>query len=337
LILSYTKKSLPLKKIFRVANSSKSIVNNVFIEIAHGNTIGVGEAAASEFYGENTNTIVSTLKEISKFLPDDPLVIYSIMEFIEQKIRGNYSAKAAVNIALYDLIGKIFDVPVYKVLGLDAASSRIVTSVTIGIDSIDKIRSDVIAVENYPILKVKLGTDIDYEIIECIRGLTSKPIRVDANEGWDKSEAVEKINWLEKQNVELVEQPLLADDLEGMRWVQERVRLPIIADESVRTSRDIPNLLHVFDGINIKLMKCGGISEAIRIIHTAKSFGLLTMIGCFIETSVGITAAAHLSALCDYVDLDGHLFLNEDPYCGVSIDRGMIELPDSPGLGVGTR
>lgn len=333
MVLKYKTNQLPLTYQFVVANSKKSFAENVFVELRHENYIGYGEAAPSYFFHESPVTIKNFFEQIKPQLDDIPLAIDSIMEGFERKVRGNYSAKAAINMALFDLVGKKLSQPVYKVLGIKNQGTFF-TSFTIGIDRLDIIEEKVAAVRNFPILKVKLGTKQDYEIIETIRKITDCPLRIDANEGWSKEEAVEKINWLEHQNVDLIEQPLPAKDFNGTKWVRERVNLPLFADESLTVSTDMEGLVGVFDGINIKLMKCGGITEALKMVKKARALNLKTMIGCFIESSLGITAAAHLAPLFDYMDLDGALLLKTDPFQGVKITNGQFTLPDLPGLGV---
>jgi L-alanine-DL-glutamate epimerase-like enolase superfamily enzyme len=204
---------------------------------------------------------------------------------------------------------------------------------TIGIDDLAVIKEKVVAANNFPVLKVKLGTDYDYEIIESIRGITNIPLRIDANEGWTKEEAVEKITWLETQNVELIEQPLPAAEIEATKWIKKRVHLPLFADESLTSSKDMDKLQGAFDGVNIKLMKCGGLTEALKMVEKAREMNLKTMIGCFIESSLGITAAAHIAPLFDYIDLDGALLIRSDPFRGAQITNGQIDIPDEPGLG----
>ena len=192
----------------------------------------------------------------------------------------------------------------------------------------------VLQAEAYPILKVKLGTPRDIEIFQTLRNVTDKPIYVDANTAWTPKEAVKKIRQLAQYGVALIEQPTKPDDIAGIKYVREHSELPIIADESVKRASDIPALVNAVDGINIKLVKCGGILEAIRMIHTARAHGLLVMIGCMIESSLGITAAAHLTPLVDYADLDGNLLISNDPYIGVTLENGKLILPDHPGIGV---
>lgn len=335
--LKFHTQRLIVKHIFRVANSAKIWAENIILELQHDGITGLGEAAPSKFYHEDSRSVPVALKKIQTMLELEPYFIETYHELFEAQLPGNYAAKAAVNIALYDWIGKRLKIPVWKLLGIDIQKTALVTSYTIGIDTLDVLSQKLAEANEFPILKVKLGTIDDFQIIENIRQVTHKPIIVDANEGWNREEALEKIKWLETQKVLLVEQPLLANDLEGTQWLKARVNMPIFADESVKTAPDLIKLAGVFDGINIKLMKCGGITAALRMIHLARTLGLLVMLGCFIESSLAITAAAQIAPLCDYLDLDGHLLLKDDPYVGIQIDKGQIIIPDKPGLGVSRR
>ena len=212
------------------------------------------------------------------------------------------------------------------------------TTFSIGIDRAEVIRQKVREAEDFPVLKIKVGLDNDEEVIGAVRSVTSKPLRVDANEGFkSKEEAVEKILWLEKQGVEFIEQPLPAANLEDMNWIRKRVHIPVIADEACLHPTDIPRLAPHFDGVNVKVDKCGGLLEAKRMIEIARSLGLKVMIGCMVSSSVAITAAAHLSPLADYADLDGHLLIANDPYEGVRVEKGRLILPRRPGLGLRRR
>lgn len=324
---------LPLKYRFEVASSKKDFAENTFITINTDAEIGYGEAAPSQFFGENSESIKQFFEKVKTSLGSDPFEIDAIIMRLNNIANGNYSAKAALNMALLDLIGKKKEKPIYKLFDIPTSDS-LITSFTIGIDNLDVIKEKVKAAHNMPILKVKLGTENDYQIIGTIREITDKPLRVDANEGWNREEAVEKINWLETQNVEMVEQPLPADDIENMKWIRSRINLPVFADESVKTSSDMEKLTGAFDGINIKLMKCGGINEAVKMANKAQSLNLKTMLGCFIESSLSITAAAHISPLFDFIDLDGALLLASDPFEGVRIINGKLTIPNTAGLGV---
>ena len=244
---------------------------------------------------------------------------------------------AALDIALMDWISKCCGLPLYQYLGLDRSKAP-VTSFTIGIDTPELIQQKVKEAEPYPLLKIKVGTENDEEILAAVRAVTDKPLMVDANEGWSSpQEALEKIEWLAMQGVQVIEQPLPADMHTEIRWLRERSELPLIADESVKTAQDLPSLAEAFDGINIKLMKAGGLQEALRMVWLARSLGLKVMLGCMVETSVAVSAAASISPLADYADLDGNLLISNDPFLGVTVDAGQICLPDRPGIGVVSR
>ena len=243
------------------------------------------------------------------------------------------AAKAAVDMALYDLLGKELDVPLWRMLGLDPNRTPI-TSFTIGLDELDVMMQKVEEASEFPLLKIKLNTGADVHVIEAIRARTSQRIRVDANCAWKPKEAVEVIAKLRDLGVEMIEQPVDRGDIDGLEYVKDNVEVPIFADESVMVSSDVPRLAGAVDGINIKLMKCGGVSEALRMIHTARAVGLKVMIGCMIESSIAISAAAHLTPLVDAADLDGNLLLKDDPFDGAKVEEGKIVLPAGPGLGV---
>ncbi len=246
---------------------------------------------------------------------------------------GHFAAKAALDIALYDLAGKRLGVPLYRMLGLDPARMPL-TSFSIGMDSPQALERKVLEAESYPVLKVKLGAQGVRETFSAVRAVTSKPLRVDGNEAWRPEEALRHIEWLAEQGVELVEQPLPAADVEGAKWLRARSPLPLVADEAVLMAADVPRLVEGYHGINVKLQKCGGIREALRLIETARSCGLKVMLGCMVETAVGIAAAAHLGPLVDWLDLDGNLLLARDPFRGHPVVRGHIQLQDGSGLGV---
>jgi L-alanine-DL-glutamate epimerase-like enolase superfamily enzyme len=251
-----------------------------------------------------------------------------------RQITGQYAAKAALDIALMDWIGQKLGVPLYRYFGLDPKDAP-VTTFSIGIDTPEITRQKVREAAAFPVLKIKVGLDTDEATIAAVRGATDKPLRVDANEGWkDKEVAVRKINWLATQGVEFVEQPMPAEMLEETRWVHERVKLPLIADEACRHASDIPKLVGIFDGVNVKLDKAGGILEAHKMIQIARALGFKTMLGCMVSSSVSVTAASHLSPLVDYADLDGNLLIANDPFVGVKVQNGKLLLPDGPGLGL---
>jgi L-alanine-DL-glutamate epimerase-like enolase superfamily enzyme len=321
---------LQLNHPFKIARRATDAYREVISVEIDG---GIGEAAPAKFYGETVQTVASAVETLASALDGNLDQIHDVMAGIESTIDGNYAAKSAIDMALHDRLGKKLGVPLYKLWGVNPQKTPC-TSFTIGLDEPEVMAEKALQAEAYPILKVKLGTPRDIEILQTLRNVTEKPIYVDANTAWTPKEAVEKICQLAQYGVELIEQPTKPDDIVGLKFVREQSELPIIADESVKRSNDIPALAESVDGINIKLVKCGGILEALRMIHTARAHGLLVMIGCMIESSLGITAAAHLTPLVDYADLDGNLLISNDPYIGVTLDRGKLTLPERPGIGV---
>lgn len=327
--------SLPLRHTFRIARHAEDVSENFYVRVEHHGVTGIGEGAPSPRYGESVASGMAAAQRVVANLaaldsPEEALKLLSSLPI------AGAAARAAIEMALLDLLGKIHDKPLHQLLGIDPGMLP-PTSFTLGIASPEEIRRKVLEAEPYRILKIKLGSSDDFATVEAVRSMTDKPLRVDANEGWTPEQAVTIINWLETKGVELVEQPLPAGDVDAMRWLRARVRLPLVADESCRNAEDIPGLVGAFDGINIKLSKCGGLREALRMIQLARQRGLKVMLGCMIESSVGITAAAHLAPLVDYVDLDGHLLVAEDPYEGVGLVDGALVLPDGPGIGVKPR
>ena len=321
---------LQLQHPFKIARRATDAFRQVIsVEIDNG----IGEAAPARFYGETVETARIALETIAPALPDNLDAIHDVMTTVETTLGGNYAAKSAIDMALHDRLGKKLGVPLYKLWGLNPQKTPC-TSFTIGLDEPEVMAEKTRRAEAYPILKVKLGTPRDIEIIKTLRDVTDKPIYVDANTAWTPKAAVRKIRELAQYGVALIEQPTRPDDLEALRFVRENSELPIIADESVKRAGDIPALVGCVDGINIKLVKCGGLLEARRMIHVARAHGLSVMIGCMIESSLGITAAAHLTPLVDYADLDGNLLITNDPYKGVTLDNGKLVLPERPGIGV---
>lgn len=331
--LSYETLDLRLHVPFTIARGTQRIAENVEVHLSHGELSGLGEAAPSEHYGEMPGTVQTYLQHLMPAL-DTAAPISVLHDKMEETARLNPSAKAAVDMAAYDLLGKQLGVPVYLLLGLDPGRTPR-TSFTIGIDTPDVMGQKAADARAYPILKVKVGTPRDAENLEAIR--TTRPdavIRVDANEAWSPKEAVRRLEELAVYDLEFVEQPVTGRDLEGLGYVRSAVSLPVIADESCIVPADVPLVAPYVDGINIKLMKCGGIYPALQMIHLARAHHLAIMMGCMIESSIAITAAAHLSPLIDYADLDGNLLIDDDPYRGVTVVDGKLELPAEPGLGL---
>jgi len=297
---------------------------------------GWGEAAPNRFYGETADTALGALARLKPIVEAaDPWKIEETEAELNRALRFNASVKSAISAALHDLAGKKLGVPVYKMWGLDPARAPL-SSFTIAIASSDaELRERVGQAAEYPVLKIKLGTDRDEKIVRTVRDAApNKILRVDANAAWNHKHALRMIEILRDFGVEYVEQPLPPHDIDGLRFVRERSSLPVIADESCVVAADIPRLSGAIDGINIKLAKCGSLREALRMIATARAHNMLVMAGCMIETSLGITAAAHFAPLLDYADFDGAALLSDDPYVGATIAGGKISIPSGPGLGV---
>jgi L-Ala-D/L-Glu epimerase len=322
---------------FVIARGGQSDHRTVWIRLIDGDgNEGWGEAAPSKFYGETAESVIAALKTYGTLLPSDPFHLEDAEAGWALKLRGNAAARAALSAALHDLVGKRLGVPLYRMWGLDPCKAPRSTF-TIGLGEPEQIRAKVLEAGQYPILKVKLGTDRDTEILRAIREATDREIRVDANCGWTVKRAIRMLPILEEFGVTVLEQPLPPHDLDGLAVVTAQAEIPVIADESCLTAVDIPPLVGKVDGINIKLAKCGGLREALRMIAVARAHGLTVMVGCMIETSLGITAAAHLTPLVDIVDLDGAALLADDPFVGARIDGGQVTLPAGPGLGVRRR
>ena len=294
---------------------------------------GLGEAPPARFYGETVETVATALEILASGLDGNLDAIQTVLSELQSVLGGNYAAKSAIDMALHDRLGKALGVPLYRLWGLDPNATP-PTSYTIGLDTPDVMQQKTRETVDCEILKVKLGTAQDVQIIQALREVTDKPIYVDANTAWSPKEAVRKIRELAPLGIDMVEQPTAADDLEGLKYIREHSDVPIIADESVKRAADVPALADCVDGINIKLVKCGGLLEAMRIINVARAHKLQVMMGCMIESSLGITAAAHLTPLVDYVDLDSHMLISNDPYIGVTLKNGRLVLPNRPGIGV---
>ena len=332
--LKYRPYDLQLKHVFTIANNSRTTTPVMLTEIEYDGIIGYGEASMPPYLGESHVTANEFLSKVDLSQFNDPFNLEDITQYIDSLAIGNYAAKASVDIALHDLVGKIVKQPWHKLWGLNATKTPN-TSFTIGIDTPEVIKEKVHEAEVYKILKVKLGRDNDKEMIRTIRSVTNKPICVDVNQGWkDKQMALEMIQWLATQGVVFVEQPMSKLAVDDMAWLTKNSPLPIIADEAVQTVNDVAGLKDVYSGINIKLMKCGGMRNAWKMATIAKALGMKVMIGCMTETSCAISAAAQLSPLADWADLDGNLLISNDLYVGTRIIDGKVTLSDLPGIGI---
>ena len=288
---------------------------------------GLGEAAPVHRYDESTETVKDFLRSVDpKQLSFQDLP--GSLAYLESVAPGNRSAKCAVDVALHDGASRKSRLPLHDFLGLQFVEQRYLTSFSIGIDSPEVIQRKVAAAETYPVLKLKVGVAADRAQLRALREVApDKPVRLDANEGWlTKEEALRAIERLaEDGNIQFVEQPLPASTpVADYAWLKQRSPLPIFADESFHSAADVIKVAEGFHGVNVKLVKTGGITRAVRALQAARKAGLKTMIGCMIETSLLISAAAHLCELCDYIDLDGNLLITNDPYAGVTAERGML-------------
>ncbi len=323
-----------LKHVFTLAAGSRTTTPVVFTEIGYDGHIGYGEASMPPYLGESHETVTRFLRKVDLSQFSDPFHIEEINSYIDSIAPGNYAAKASVDIALHDLTGKLLDQPWHRLWGYNPADTPN-TSYTIGIDTPDVVREKTREASMYRILKVKLGLDTDKEMITTIRSVTDTPVCVDVNQGWkDREFALEMIHWLNEHNVVFVEQPMPVEAIDDMAWLTERSPLPTIADEALQGPSDIGKVHGAYDGINIKLMKCGGMRAAHQMISTARALGMKVMIGCMIESSCAVTAAAQLSPAVDWADLDGNLLINNDVFDGLKIIDGKVTLPERPGIGV---
>lgn len=320
---------------FVIARGGYAHHRNVLVRITDQDGLeGFGEAAPNKYYGESVDTVISALAQFKSVVEDaDPLALESIEASLDKLLRGNASAKAAISSALHDLVGKRLALPVHRMWGLDPERAP-QSSFTIAIAENTELERRVAEARDYPILKIKLGTDRDEEIVRIVRNAgPEKRLRVDANAGWTPKEAVRMSDFLADQGVEMIEQPVPAGDVEGLRFVRKRSKLPVFADESCLIAADIARLAGAVDGINIKLAKCGSLREALRMVHAARALDMQVMAGCMIESSLGISAIAQISPLLDFADFDGAALLSSDPFVGTSIKGGQIRLGDGPGLG----
>jgi len=326
---------LNLQHTWTTTMSSSQYRDTLHAAYSRDGITGHGEGAPIVRYHEDAGGAQKAAESVRDLLlQSDPMQFGKIMAQVFERVKGEWAGKAAVDIALMDWVGQKLGIPLYTYFGLDPKDAP-VTTFSIGIDTPEITKQKTLEAADYPVLKVKVGLATDEPTIEAVRSVTKKPLRVDANEGWkDREEAVRKINWLEKMGVEFIEQPLPAEMIEETRWVRSRVHIPVIADEACQRASDIPRLKEAFDGVNVKLDKSGGMLEAYRMIQIAKALGMKTMLGCMVSSSVSVTAAAHLSPLVDYADLDGNLLISNDPFHGVRVEKGKLVLPGKPGLGL---
>ena len=334
LVLRFKPYELKLKHAFNLAKSSRTTTPDVQVELEYDGIVGYGEASMPPYLGESVESVTKFLSQLDLSQFSDPFRIEDIHDYMDQVAPDNRAAKASVDIALHDLLGKIMGQPWYKIWGLNPDKAPD-TSFTIGIDKADVVRKKVDEASPYNVLKVKMGLDNDKELVEIIREKTDRPICVDANQGWnDKEKALEMIHWLAERNCLFVEQPMPKEMIEETAWLRERSPLPIIADEFLQRLPDVKRAAEAYDGINIKLMKSTGMHEAYKMAVLAKSMGMKVMLGCMTETSCAVSAASQLAPMVDWADLDGNLLIANDIFDGMKIVNGKVTIPDRPGIGV---
>jgi L-alanine-DL-glutamate epimerase-like enolase superfamily enzyme len=332
--LKFKPYELQLKHVFTVAGSSRTTTPDMLTEVEYDGFVGYGEASMPPYLGESHDTVGKFLSSLNLGQFNDPFQLEKILDYVDHVAPGNCAAKASVDIALHDLLGKMMQQPWYKIWGYDPSNTPN-TSFTIGIDTPEVVRQKVKEASAYKILKVKLGRENDKEMIETIRQETGMPLCVDVNQGWtDRQQALDMIYWLKEKGVIFVEQPMPKTAIDDIAWLTQHSPLPTIADEALQRLGDVKKAHGVYSGINIKLMKCTGMREAHEMLTLARSLDMKVMIGCMTETSCAVSAAAQLSSATDWSDLDGNLLISNDPFTGVQVVDGKITLPDKPGIGI---
>ena len=326
---------LKLKHVFTVASYSRTTTPDVQVEIEYEGVTGYGEASMPPYLGQTVDTVMAFLRKVDLEQFSDPFGLEDILAYVDSLSPGDTAAKAAVDIALHDLVGKLLGAPWYKIWGLNKEKTPS-TTFTIGIDTPDVVRGKTREVAGqFNILKVKLGRDNDKEMIRTSRSVSALPIAVDANQGWsDRQYALDMIHWLKEQGIVMIEQPMPKEQLDDIAWITQQSPLPVFADESLQRLNDVTALKGAFTGINIKLMKCTGMREAWKMVTLARALDMKVMVGCMTETSCAVSAAAQLSPVVDFADLDGNLLISNDRFKGMEVINGKITLNDLPGIGV---
>lgn len=333
--LSFFPYELKLRHAFNLARYSRTTTPDVQVMLEYDGIIGFGEASMPPYLGESVESVTKFLSSLDLSRFNDPFQIEDILTYVDNVAPNNRAAKASIDIALHDLLGKIMGQPWYKIWGYNPEKTP-VTSFTIGIDTEEVVRQKVEEARPYKLIKVKMGLDKDQQTINIIREMMPDvPICVDVNQGWkSKEHALEMCHWLAERNCLFVEQPFDKEWLDETAWLRERSPLPIIADEAFQRLPDILRFKGVYDGINIKLMKSTGLYEAHKMVTLARALDMKVMIGCMTETSCAVTAAANLSPVVDYADLDGNLLIANDRFTGMTVENGKITLHDIPGIGI---
>ena len=333
--LSFEPYELQLRHTFTVSSYSRKTTPDVQVRLEYEGFTGYGEASMPPYLGQSVESVCRFLSQVGMEQFRDPFRLEDILAYVDSLSHGDSAAKAAIDIALHDLVGKLMGQPWWRIWGLDPLKAPD-TTFTIGIDTPDVVRQKTRECANrFNILKVKVGLDNDKEMIRTIREVTDLPLAVDANQGWkDREQALDEIHWLKENGIVMVEQPMAKERIEDNAWITERSPLPIFADEAIQRLADIPSIKGAYHGINIKLMKCTGMREAWKMLNYARAEGLKVMVGCMTETSCAVSAAAQLSPAVDFADLDGNLLISNDLYKGMEVVDGKITLSDRPGIGL---
>ncbi len=333
--LSFEPYELQLRHTFTVSSYSRKTTPGVQVRIDYEGFTGYGEASMPPYLGQTVESVCTFLSRVNLGQFTDPFQLETILAYVDSLSPGDNAAKAAVDIALHDLVGKLIGQPWWRLWGLDPSKAPD-TTFTIGIDTPDVVREKTReCADRFNILKVKVGLDNDKEMISTIREITDLPLAVDANQGWkDREKALDEIFWLKEQGVVMVEQPMARERMDDNAWITGRSPIPIFADESIQRLADIPSVKGAYHGINIKLMKCTGMREGWKMVNYARAEGMKVMVGCMTETSCAVSAAAQLSPAVDFCDLDGNLLITNDLFRGMEVIDGHIVLPDRPGIGL---
>jgi L-alanine-DL-glutamate epimerase-like enolase superfamily enzyme len=323
---------LALRDPFGISRRTTTVARNVLVRAEWDGLTGYGESAPNAYYGESQESVLAWLPRLVDALPEDPAAVRRAGEAMEHACHGNPAARAGLETALWDLMGKRHGAPIWRLWGLGGALPM--SSFTIGIDTPERMAEKAISAREYPLLKVKVGTPDDEANLRAVReARPDAAIQIDANGAWSEKEAIRALERLEQFGLELVEQPVEANDVDGLARVARRTRLPVYADEGCVTAVDVPLIAGRCDGIVVKIQKCGGLFRALEHILAGRAHGLKVMLGCMVESSLGISAGAQIASLCDALDLDGNLLLAEDPFRGAAANGGRMELPVEPGLG----
>jgi L-alanine-DL-glutamate epimerase-like enolase superfamily enzyme len=332
--LTYRPYELQLRHVFTVATNSRTTTPVVLTTLEYDGVRGFGEASMPPYLGESHESVLNFLSKVNMEQFRDPFLMEDILAYVDGIMPGNHAAKASLDIALHDLTGKLLGQPWFRLWGLDPQKTP-VTSFTIGIDTADVVKEKTIEAAGFRLLKIKMGRDNDKEMIDTVRSVTDVPVFVDVNQGWkDRNYALEMASYLSERGALFIEQPMPKEQVDDIAWLTERSPLPILADEALQTVEDLLPMKGVYSGINIKLMKCGGMQAAYKMITMARQMGMKILIGCMTETSCAVSAAAQLSPLVDWADLDGNLLISNDIYDGMTVVDGKITLPDRPGIGI---